>query len=94
MKSPNPNQLTFAVFLPPVIMPTGDGFKVTPGKPIYRLTAGQLAAQFAVDRDTVYRWRQEGLIPDQFVTRAGKRKLMFSAEIVPLLDQHFKNLHE
>ena len=90
LRDHTPPQPTFAVFCPAVISANGDGYTIKPGRPLLTLTSGQLAAQFAVDRQTIYRWRQEGLIPEEFVQLAGKRKLLFRADIVPRLQAHFQ----
>lgn len=91
----DPAQLTMAVFCPPIVTRTGDGtFTVRAGKPITRITPEQLASRFNVDRDSIYRWRQEGTIPEEFVDYGGKRKLMFSAEVIPHLEKKFKTLRE
>lgn len=85
MKRPtkdSPNQLTFSVVLPPTIQATGDGYKVIPGKPVLRLTPAQFASQFNVDRDTVYRWIDDGTVDPQFVIAAGKRKLLIASQAV------------
>ncbi|MDE2099075.1 MAG: helix-turn-helix domain-containing protein [Patescibacteria group bacterium] len=93
-KPDNPSQLTFAVFCPAVISANGDGYTIKPGRPLLKLTAAQLGAQFGVDRETIYRWRQEGIIPDDLVERAGKRRFLFSAAAVDHLKTYFKALHE
>jgi len=82
------------VFTPPVVTPTGDGYTVKPGRPIVRLSAQQVGLRFGVSRETIYRWRAEGAIPEQFVTRAGKRKLLFAAELIPHLEAAFSDQHE
>ncbi|HEV2207332.1 MAG TPA: hypothetical protein VG167_01040 [Verrucomicrobiae bacterium] len=96
MKTPaqDPSQLTFSVFCPPIITANGDGFTVKPGRPVVKLSAAQVAAHFTVDRETVYRWRQEGLIPESLVHRAGLRKLSFDAAVIPHLEARFKASHE
>jgi hypothetical protein len=92
---PSPgNQLAF-VFGAPTIVPQGDGsVLVRPGKPLTWLTPNQLAAQFRVHRQSIYRWRDEGLIPEHLMRFAGKRKLQISAEVVPLLEAHFRRIRE
>ena len=90
----SPNQLTFTVFCAPTIVRTGDSYTVTPGKPLLKLTAGQVAAHFGVDRQSVYRWRQEGWIPEAIVHRGGKRKLMFASGVIPHLEAKFRAHHE
>ncbi len=91
----NPDQRTSTVFCPPVVVPHGDGsLTVKPGRPVTRLTALQLASHFGVDRDTIYRWRQEGIIPEDMVSFAGKRKLLFAAEVVAHLEQSFQRQRE
>jgi hypothetical protein len=90
----NPAQLTFTIFCAPTIVPNGDGYIVKPGKPLLKLGAGQVAAHFGVDRQSVYRWRQEGLIPDEMVHRGGKRKLMFVSGVIAHLEAWFRAHHE
>ncbi len=90
----DPNQLTFPVFIPPVVERRGDEFIVKAGRPLVEMSATQLGSVFDVDADTVYLWRQDGTIPEQFVRRAGKRKLKFSAEVITHLQTLFKKLHE
>ena len=89
------NQLTFAVFCPPVVTSNGDGSMcVKPGRPIIRLTPTQLGAHFGVNRDTIYRWRQEGIIPADQVTFAGRRKLLFACQLIPVLEAKFRSIRE
>ncbi len=91
MKKVPDNQLAFAIFAPPTVTPQGDGSVVLkPGKALIWLTPKQVGHQFNVDRDTVYRWRQEGLIEDKFVKFAGLRKILISAQAVPILEAHFR----
>ena len=61
-----------------------------PGKPQERLSPAQFAAQFGVDRDTVYRWVQEGLIPESLVVAGGLRKYFILSEAVWLLRERFQ----
>lgn len=92
MKKVPDNQLAFALFAAPVVTPNGDGsVTIKPGKPFLWLTPKQLGDQFNVDRDTVYRWRQEGIIEDRFVKFGGLRKLLISAEAVPVLEARFRS---
>lgn len=107
MKAPaknDPAQLAFPAFIP-VVTSLGNGtFRAEMGKPLYWLTAKQFAAQFGVDRDTVYRWREDGTIPRQteaapgekpreLVREAGMRRWLFSSELIPLLREQFRQLH-
>ena len=91
----SPAQLTFAVFYPAVVTPNGDGsMTVKPGRPITKMSPVELANHFGVNRDTIYHWRQEGIIPPEMVIFAGKRKLKFLAGAVPHLEAHFRKLRE
>jgi hypothetical protein len=86
---------TAFAFLAPITVATGDGsFLVKAGKPTFLLSAKQLGSHFSVDQDTVYLWRQGGLIPESFVRFAGKRKLRFSSDIIPFLEAEFRKLRE
>jgi hypothetical protein len=90
----SPDQLTFTVFCAPIVVAAGDGYLIKPGKPLVKIDATQLAAHFGVDPQTVYRWRQEGLIPDSAVQRAGKRKLKFDIGVIPVLEAWFRAHHD
>ena len=95
MKTPPANQLTFALFATPIVTSNGDGsVTVKPGKPSLWLTPKQMGAQFGVNRASVYRWRDEGLIGAEFVRFAGKRKILISAEAVASLEKYFQGLRE
>lgn len=96
----DPAQMFLPVFLP-VVTALGDGtFKAELGKPKYWLSAKELAAQLFVNQDTVYRWREEGIIPMQLaadgngkledmVLPSGRRGYKFSSALVPLLRKQF-----
>ncbi|HWY74988.1 MAG TPA: helix-turn-helix domain-containing protein [Verrucomicrobiae bacterium] len=89
------NQLTLT--FAPTITPRGDGsFIVTPGKPLVNgtLTVQQLAAQFHVNEDSVYRWIREEVIPAEHVSAAGMRRLRIAAAAVPVLQEKFLKLHD
>lgn len=89
----DPAQLTFAVFAPPVLIPQGDGsFIVRPGRPMIELSPREFGQQFDVDRDSIYRWIQEGLIPEAFVSFKGKRKLKIDAAAVPVVKEKLRIL--
>jgi len=91
----DPAQLTFGIFIPPIVRKNGDGsFTVTPGRPIKELSSEQLSSHFAVSVSTVYRWREEGIIDDKFVRRAGRRKFRFSADLISHLEAEFRKGHE
>jgi excisionase family DNA binding protein len=91
----NPAQLTFAVFCQPVIVPNGDGsYVVKPGKPVEKLTPAEFADQFRVNRDTVYRWIDDGTIDQKYVEPAGKRKLLIHAEAVPVCRASFRKARQ
>jgi hypothetical protein len=80
-----------SLFIPTESLPQGGGaILVRPGKPVSRLTPKMFAEAFGVDRDTVYRWRTEGLIDESFIEAAGKRKILISAEAVQVLRAKFK----
>ena len=90
----DPAQLDFVAFLP-VMTKNGDGsVTIKAGQPLLKLSAVQLAKHFNVHRESVYRWRSEGVIPEEFVHRAGKVKLLFSAAVIPVLESHFRTIHE
>jgi len=62
---------------------------VTPGPSalgVARLSPANLAAHFHVSRAMVYRWRNEGTIPPELVMFAGKRKLLFGAQVIGHLE--------
>jgi hypothetical protein len=80
------------VFCSTTIPQGGGEFLVKPGKPLSLLTPAQVAQRFHVDRDTVYRWRQEGLIDAKHVEMAGRRKLLIHAEAVAMLHAHFQSI--
>ena len=89
LAKPSPAPAT--VFLGQTSTPQGDGsFIVRPGRPVARLTPTQLASVFGVDRDSVYRWIDDGTIDPAHVMPAGKRKLLISAAAVPALSQKFE----
>ena len=93
--TPAPAQKVPAVFCPAIVTKTAtDEFTVKAGKPVTRITPEQLASRFNVDRDSVYRWRQDGTIPEKFVSLGGKRKLMFSADVIEFLEAHFSELRQ
>ena len=94
-RADDPNQLSLPVFIPTVVERRGEEFIVKPGRPITELTSEQLASHFRVDPKTVRRWREDGTIPDQpYVRRAGKRKLLFRADVIDHLNTVFTRLHE
>jgi hypothetical protein len=89
-RADDPVQPPGAFVFPTQIAALGDGaFSVKAGRPISRLTPRQLALQLGVDRDSIYRWRQEGIIPEDLVEFAGKRRLLFAAAAVDYLKRFF-----
>ena len=88
--TPQASVLKPAFVIPWVSAKQPDGsFKISPGKPIEWLSAKQLADSIGLNRDTVYRYREEGIIPKTHVKPAGKRKWIFHASVVALLDEFF-----
>jgi hypothetical protein len=96
----DPAQMVFPVFCP-VVSNLGNGtFKVDFGKPHLWLKPSQLAAQFGVDRDTVYRWIAEGVLPEKIkdkdgvevvlVEKAGLRKYRINSAAVTWLKARFR----
>jgi len=86
-----PEQLKSPAFVPVVTL-TGSGtFKVELGKPMYWLTPAQFAQQFGVDRDTIYRWRETGLIEPEYIEPAGLRKWRIQSTAIAHLKEKLKN---
>jgi excisionase family DNA binding protein len=81
-----------------VLVPQGNGeYLLKPGKPKLRgetLTPEELAEEFRVSRDTIYRWRQDGWISDEHVEFAGRRRLRIKREAIDTLREKFKELHD
>jgi hypothetical protein len=54
------------------------------------LTAKQVAGHFALNEESVYRWRQEGKIPAQYFKLCGTRRLLFHPDAIALLQAKFE----
>ncbi|MDB6022757.1 MAG: hypothetical protein JWQ04_2614 [Pedosphaera sp.] len=81
--------------VPMVITAKGGGeFTATPGKPVEYLSPKLFAAQFGVDRDSVYRWMKDGTLPASYIKPGGKRRHLIHASAVQLLRDFFSTLHE
>lgn len=88
-------EMPASLFFPVNTVSRGAGeVVIKPGRPLSKLTAHQLAGVFGVDRETVYRWRSEGLIERKYVSKAGKRKLLFDAAVIDVLQKKFNELHQ
>lgn len=83
------NQLCF--FAPTIIarVPGTSSITVTSGPPVAWLRPVQFAREFGVTRDTVYRWHDEGEIPEALVRYQGLRKLEIAAEAVAYCRENF-----
>jgi hypothetical protein len=77
-------------------IPQGDGSYVVRLSKSGRaaLTANQLALYFEVDRESVYRWKNDGTIPARFIRRTGKTRYVFIPGIVGFLKRKFRALHQ
>lgn len=56
------------------------------------LTAKQLAAEFSLNEESAYRWRDSGIVPERFVKYCGSRRLLFHPETVRWLEVYFSRL--
>jgi hypothetical protein len=65
-----------------------------PPVPLERwLSAKTLAAKFARNEESAYRWRTEGVIPAHFVKFMGARRMLFHPEVVAYLEAAFAAAH-
>lgn len=89
--SDHPDQLPLAFYVPTICTTQADGSVVVRrGQPVAWMTADQLAREIGVNPDTIYRWRDEGKIPPEYVEFAGLRKLRFRADVVAKLRADFR----
>lgn len=89
--NPDPNPM----LLVGTCIPRGDGsFIVRTGKPLARLTVRQLSSRLGVSARTVYRYIEQGVIPDSHVECVGIRRLLLRPEVVEFLLEHFRKLRE
>jgi hypothetical protein len=107
MKPPaknDPSQLAFPLFIPTVTNLGNGTFKVEMGKPLFWISAKKLAGEFGVTDKSVYRWREDGTIPEKTVPEgkeeprllyraSGIRRWQFSTELIPILRAQFRELH-
>jgi hypothetical protein len=85
--------------------PRGDGRKtatpaIPPAAPAnlppasQLLSAKELGDRFGKSKFAVYRWINEGLIPERFLHYRGKREMLISVEVVEHLRAAFREMHE
>jgi hypothetical protein len=74
--------------IPAKIERRADGILVSPGRPVAKITPSQFGNEFGVSPDTVYRYIQNGTIPERFVEFAGPRKILIAAQAI----QHCRDL--
>jgi hypothetical protein len=90
-------QVTFSfASAPAVVIPQADGSVIVrPGRQVLRewLSSRALGQEFGVSESTVNRWRQEGLIGEEFYRFAGRRKIEYRADVVDLLKVQFAGDH-
>jgi hypothetical protein len=90
-------QVTFSFASAPVqIIPQADGsVLVKPGRQILRqwLSSEAIGAEFGRTAQAVCRWRQEGLIPQEYYRFEGRRKIGYRADVIPLLKAYFAKAH-
>jgi len=58
------------------------------------LTSKELGGRFGKSQFTVYRWIDEGLIPERFVHYRGKREILINVEAVEHLRTAFRAMHD
>jgi excisionase family DNA binding protein len=84
-----------AAMIPSVVIPQGDGsYIIRAGRPIDRLSPRQVAARLGVSRNTVYRYIEEGTIPDRYLEFVGSRKIYILASAVSWLLDEFRKKRE
>jgi hypothetical protein len=89
MKS-NDQKPAVAFYIPPKIERRGDGHLVSAGRPVAKVTPQQFGDEFGLSRDTVYRYIQNGTIPERFVEFAGPRKILIAAQAIQHCRDHFR----
>lgn len=87
-KTSDTRQLTFWAPVNITMMPDG-AIMARPGRPVARMNTRQFAREFGVDRSTVCRWIEDGTIPEDHVSKGGKRRYLIDAAAVELLRQHW-----
>jgi hypothetical protein len=81
------------VVFPTITARQADGsLNVKTGKPLAWLSPAQFAMFFGVDRNTIYRWKDEGTIPRQYIKPNGKRKIGISAAAVEIVQDTLRKL--
>jgi predicted site-specific integrase-resolvase len=58
------------------------------------LSAKQVAGYFGLQQWSAYRWREEGTVPEPFVKRSGRWRILFHPDVIPLLEKVFEQAHE
>jgi len=58
------------------------------------LTAKELGGRFGKSQFTVYRWINEGLIPERLLHYRGKREMLISIEALDYLRTAFREMHD
>lgn len=53
------------------------------------ICAKEVAAHFMVTDDSVYRWRDCGVIPQEMVRFCGRRRMLFSSAVLDHLEREF-----
>jgi DNA-binding XRE family transcriptional regulator len=77
------------------IIPQGEGsYLVKAGRPVAKLRPQDFARELGVNRQTIYRWKDEGLIPESLIEFAGKRKILILAAAVPVMKAYFKAMRD
>lgn len=54
------------------------------------LTAKQVAGHFALNEESVYRWRKEGKIPARYFKLCGRRRFLFHPDVLAYLEMQFR----
>ena len=95
----NEQQIDLQFHAPVKLEARGEGsYFLQIGRPEQWLKSHQLAKEFHVDVDTIYRWLDEGTIPRtkeengkevRLVRRQGKRRWNFHAALIPILRERF-----
>jgi hypothetical protein len=58
------------------------------------LTTAQLAAHFGgLDAQSAYRWLGQGIIPESYIKKCGKRRRKFHPAVIPVLEKIFAASH-